>query len=70
MISNDSLLTTDFLAGLNEEERKLALEILKQYSEDGTSSLLDQCCSILNNCLFFCGFSYAMFSYILKKSYL
>ena len=41
MISNDSLLTTDFLAGLNEEERKLALEILKQYSEDGTSSLLD-----------------------------
>ena len=41
MISNDSLLTTDFLAGLNEEERKLALDILKQYSEDGTSSLLD-----------------------------
>jgi hypothetical protein len=41
MISNDSLLTTDFLAGLNDEERKLALEILKQYSEDGTSSLLD-----------------------------
>lgn len=40
-MSNDSLLTTDFLAGLNEEERKLALEILKQYSEDGTSSLLD-----------------------------
>jgi hypothetical protein len=41
MISNDSLLNIDALAGLNEEERKLALEILRQYSEDGTSSLLD-----------------------------
>lgn len=41
MMSNESLLNIDILNGLSEEERKLALEILKQYSQDGTSSILD-----------------------------
>ena len=33
-----------------------------------TSSLLGQYCSILNNCLFFCGFPHAMFLYISKST--
>lgn len=41
MISNENPIDLEVLNGLNEEERQLALEILKQMSEDGTSSLLD-----------------------------
>ena len=41
MMSNDTPLNIAALDGLSDEERQLALEILKQFSQDGTSSLLD-----------------------------
>lgn len=41
-MSNDNhLLSAEAFASLNENEKALALEILKQYSQEGTSSLLD-----------------------------
>jgi hypothetical protein len=42
MISNDSLLGLDVLDDLSEEEKKLALEILKQISQEGQSEILEQ----------------------------
>ena len=42
MSNENPLLTMDALNGLNEEEKKLALEILKQMSQDGTSGILDE----------------------------
>lgn len=42
MISNENpLLDISALDGLSEEERRLALEILKEFSQDGVSTLLD-----------------------------
>ena len=42
MISNENLLLDiSALDGLSEEERRLALEILKEFSQDGVSTLLD-----------------------------
>ena len=42
MVSNENpLLNIDAFNGLSEEERKLALEILKEYSQEGTSNLLN-----------------------------
>lgn len=41
MMSNDIPITLDALEGLSHEEKRLALEILKQISQDGNSSLLD-----------------------------
>jgi hypothetical protein len=40
MISNDNL-NIEAFAGLTEEERALALEILKQYSQEGHSAILE-----------------------------
>lgn len=40
MISNDKL-NIEAFAGLNEEEKALALEILKQYSQEGYSEILN-----------------------------
>lgn len=40
MISNE--LNLDALNGLSEEERKVALEILKQYAAEGTSTLREE----------------------------
>ena len=41
MISNDKLLNLEAFASLNEEEKALALEILKQYSLEGKSDILE-----------------------------
>ena len=41
MISNDKLLNLEAFAGLTEEEKALALEILKQYSLEGKSDILE-----------------------------
>lgn len=41
MISNDMPLNIDALEGLSREEKELALEILRQMSQEGTSSILD-----------------------------
>ena len=42
MISNDALLNIDAFAGLSEEEKQVALEILRQYSQEGSSAILEQ----------------------------
>jgi len=42
MISNENPIDLDVLNSLNEEERQLALEILKQISQEGQSELLEQ----------------------------
>lgn len=39
MISNE--INLEALAGLNEDEKQLALEILKEYSQEGQSAILD-----------------------------
>ena len=41
MMSNDKLLNLEAFAGLTEEEKALALEILKQYSLEGKSDILE-----------------------------
>ena len=41
MMSNELPITLDALEGLSREEKQLALEILRQISQDGNSSLLD-----------------------------
>jgi hypothetical protein len=41
MISNDNLLNLEALEGLTPEEKALALEILKQYSQEGKSDILE-----------------------------
>lgn len=42
MMSNEQNLTLDALNSLSEEERALAIEILKEFSEQGASTLLEQ----------------------------
>jgi hypothetical protein len=41
-MSNEQNLTLDALNSLSEEERALAIEILKEFSEQGASTLLEQ----------------------------
>lgn len=41
MISNDTKLDLNILDSLSPEERALALEILKQYSQEGKSDILE-----------------------------
>lgn len=42
MISNDSILNIEAFNNLSEEEKQLALDILKQYSQEGYSSIMDE----------------------------
>jgi hypothetical protein len=40
-MSNDNLLNLEAFEGLTPEEKALALEILKQYSQEGKSDILE-----------------------------